>query len=133
MSFEDEVRALSKLVERLARRFPHVPRERIEAAVQEEHRTLDGRPVRAYVPLLVERCTTMRLKTLALDTPEPASPALDSPALDSPALDSPSLDSPALGAGEWGRDAGLDAPTTPRDNGQSGLPHVAGDPIEPMT
>lgn len=62
------MRALSKLVERLSLRFPHVPRETIESAVQEEHHTFDGRPVRAYVPILVERKAKTRLRTLAEDT-----------------------------------------------------------------
>ncbi|WP_420827175.1 three-helix bundle dimerization domain-containing protein [Cryobacterium roopkundense] len=54
-----------------ARRFPHVSRESIESAVQAEHRIFDGRPVRAYVPNLVERRLRTRLQTISRDVAGP--------------------------------------------------------------
>lgn len=55
MNKDEEVRAVLRLIDRLAARFPDRPRAGIERIVWQEHRRLDGRPVRNYVPLLVER------------------------------------------------------------------------------
>ncbi|TFC44366.1 hypothetical protein E3T26_01090 [Cryobacterium sp. TMT1-21] len=62
MSTDEELRAIAKVVDRLAERFPHIPRSSIERAVLEEHKALDGRPVREYVPVLVERGAKGRLR-----------------------------------------------------------------------
>lgn len=62
MSAEEELRAVAKIVDRLAERFPHIPRQSIERAVLEEHKALDGRPIRDYVPVLVERGAKGRLR-----------------------------------------------------------------------
>jgi len=51
----DETQALAQVFERLAELFPDVPVTAVRLAVEREHRKLDGRPVRNYVPVLVER------------------------------------------------------------------------------
>ncbi|GIT81600.1 hypothetical protein LLS1_32690 [Leifsonia sp. LS1] len=50
----DELVAVEHAAERLAQRFPHVPRTRIEQLVQERHEEFSGAPVRDFVPVLVE-------------------------------------------------------------------------------
>lgn len=50
----EELIAVEHAASRLAERFPHVPRERIEQLVQERHGEFDGAPVRDFVPVLVE-------------------------------------------------------------------------------
>ncbi|WP_374199806.1 three-helix bundle dimerization domain-containing protein [Arthrobacter sp. SO5] len=50
-----------KVVDRLAERFPAVPRSSIEDAVREEHHALDSGRVRDFVPVLVERAAKARL------------------------------------------------------------------------
>ena len=51
-----------RLIDRLAARFPDRPRAGIERIVWQEHRRFDGRPVRNYVVLLVERAARDRLR-----------------------------------------------------------------------
>ena len=51
---DDEAGAVSRLIDRLAERFPHISREEIGMVVTAAHALLDGAPIRAYVPLLVE-------------------------------------------------------------------------------
>ncbi|MBG6213417.1 hypothetical protein RCH23_001018 [Cryobacterium sp. CAN_C3] len=62
MNLDDEYRAVAKVVDRLVERFPELPRPRIEKAVYEQHHVFDGRPVRDYVPMLVEREVKARLR-----------------------------------------------------------------------
>ncbi|MFF1383553.1 three-helix bundle dimerization domain-containing protein [Arthrobacter sp. NPDC058288] len=58
---DDESRAIDKVVDHLAERFPSVPRPSIERAVREEHQALaDGR-IRDYIPVLVEHAAKARL------------------------------------------------------------------------
>ncbi|MGW5149848.1 three-helix bundle dimerization domain-containing protein [Rhodococcus koreensis] len=47
---------------RLAKRFPHVDPHRIDTAVDTALHRFDGRPVRDFVPLLVERAATTSLQ-----------------------------------------------------------------------
>ena len=54
MGATEELRALTGVVNRLAEKFPQVPKEQIEDVVQQEHRSLDSGRVRDFVPLLVE-------------------------------------------------------------------------------
>lgn len=61
MTKDEELRAIGKVVERLAERFPTVPRPSIEEAVRAEHGALDGGRVRDFVPVLVERAAKARL------------------------------------------------------------------------
>jgi len=51
---DDEEGAVSRLIERLAERFPHISREEIGSVVTAAHALLAGAPIRTYVPLLVE-------------------------------------------------------------------------------
>lgn len=61
MGVNEEVRALGHVVDRLADKYPAVPREHIEEIVQQEHRLLDTGRVRDYVPILVEHAAKDRL------------------------------------------------------------------------
>ena len=62
----------TKLRERIAARFPAVPSERIEEILHEEHAKLSGGRIRDYIPVLVERATTERLRgeTAPVSLPE---------------------------------------------------------------
>ena len=51
----DEVRELRLVYQRLAEQFPDLPPTTVQLHISQEHRKLDGRPVRNFVPLLVER------------------------------------------------------------------------------
>ena len=62
VSMEEELKAVAKVVDRLAERFPHIPRASIERAVLDEHTALNGSPIRDYVPVLVERGARGRLR-----------------------------------------------------------------------
>ncbi|RAX16753.1 hypothetical protein DC347_10720 [Pseudarthrobacter sp. AG30] len=61
MGVNEELRALGHVVDRLADKYPTVPREHIEEIVQQEHRSLDTGRVRDYVPILVEHAAKDRL------------------------------------------------------------------------
>ncbi|MGN7799434.1 three-helix bundle dimerization domain-containing protein [Leifsonia sp. 22587] len=50
----DEDLAVEHAAERLADRFPEVPREHIEELVEKHHEEFDGAPVRDFVPVLIE-------------------------------------------------------------------------------
>jgi hypothetical protein len=64
MGEEEEARAIEQVVQRLAARFPQTPTETIAALVAEVHRELDGKPIRDFVPVLVERAARDRLTQL---------------------------------------------------------------------
>lgn len=53
---------VEQAVGRLAEAFPAVPPDEIAELVHVEHHVFDGRPVRDYVPLLVERAVRSRLR-----------------------------------------------------------------------
>lgn len=61
VNMDDELKAVDMVVDRLAERFPRVPRPSIEQAVREEHQALDGGRIRDYVPVLVEHAAKARL------------------------------------------------------------------------
>ena len=61
----DEKQAVAQVCERLAERFPELPAPTIRLTVDQEHRKLDGRPVRDYVPVLVERAAREALATIS--------------------------------------------------------------------
>ncbi|MGO4533343.1 three-helix bundle dimerization domain-containing protein [Leifsonia sp. 2MCAF36] len=46
--------AVERAAERLAERYPGVPRERIDELVEKHHEGFDGAPVRDFVPVLIE-------------------------------------------------------------------------------
>lgn len=43
------------VAQRISEQFPDLPPEVVDAAVARFHREYDGRPIREFVPLLVER------------------------------------------------------------------------------
>ena len=59
-----EQTVIEELVERLARSYPELPSATIADAVRASHAKFDGRPVRDYIPLLVERECRRRLADL---------------------------------------------------------------------
>jgi hypothetical protein len=61
MQSPNEDEAIAGVAAKLAERFPTVPASEIESIVTEEHRKFDGRPVRAYVAVLVEQAAKRRL------------------------------------------------------------------------
>lgn len=61
MELDDELTAIGHVVDRLAARFPLLPREWIEQAVYSEYAALDG-AIREYVPVLVEHGAKERLR-----------------------------------------------------------------------
>lgn len=46
--------AVEHAAERLAERYPDVPRDRIDQLVEKHHEEFDGAPVRDFVPVLIE-------------------------------------------------------------------------------
>ncbi len=58
----DEDKAVAEVVDRLAERFPSIPRSRIDEIVQSERESLDGKPIRDYIPVLVEHGAKARLR-----------------------------------------------------------------------
>ena len=50
-----EAREIGEVIERLAARHPDTDPVRIKAAVTVAHREFDGRPIRDFVPVFVER------------------------------------------------------------------------------
>lgn len=52
---------IAAVKDRLAAAMPHIPTSRIEAAVSEQYARFDGRSVRDFVPLFVERRVRERL------------------------------------------------------------------------
>lgn len=50
----DEDIAVAHAAERLAERYPHVPREHIDELVEKHHEEFEGAPVRDFVPVLIE-------------------------------------------------------------------------------
>jgi uncharacterized protein (DUF433 family) len=62
MGVIEEVRALGHVVDRLAEKYPDLPREHIEGIVEQEHRSLDAGRLRDYVPILVEHAASTRLR-----------------------------------------------------------------------
>ena len=63
MSTIDEAHALEQVIDSLLAKFPSIDPAMVRAVVDEVHQTFDG-PVRDYVPLLVQRASTDRLRSL---------------------------------------------------------------------
>jgi len=61
----DEKQAVAQVSEQLAARFPDVPVTTVWLTVDQELHKLDGRPVRNYVPVLVERAAREALAALS--------------------------------------------------------------------
>lgn len=66
---QHEDQAVSQVIDRLAEKFPDRPRSVIEGVVTEERHLLDGKPIRDYVPVLIEHGAKARLR-------EPAQPGI---------------------------------------------------------
>ena len=57
----EEDRAISEVADRLTKTFPEAPPDEVTRAVQEARPEFDGRPIRDFVPLFVERSAKHRL------------------------------------------------------------------------
>jgi len=55
---------IDKLVERLTSRYPHIPPSTVQTVVHGVYGGFDGRPLRDYIPLLVERSAKAELDQL---------------------------------------------------------------------
>jgi len=66
-----EAREIDEVIERLRERFPDISPQRIAAAVTEAHGTFEGRPIRDFIPVFVERAAQESL-TEPPGAPEPA-------------------------------------------------------------
>ncbi|MFE3060796.1 three-helix bundle dimerization domain-containing protein [Nocardia sp. NPDC059239] len=62
MAAHDEDQQIAALVRRLAAQFPAINTDTVEGIVAEIHHGFDGRPVRDFIPLLVERRAVRRLR-----------------------------------------------------------------------
>ena len=59
----NEADAISRIVRRLQQQFPELPVETVEKAVLGQYEQFEGRPVRDFVPILVERAAQDQLRT----------------------------------------------------------------------
>ena len=55
MDADEEQRLISQIADRLARRHAAVPESEVSEVVAAEHKRFDRKPIRDFVPLLVER------------------------------------------------------------------------------
>jgi hypothetical protein len=55
MTQPEEIQALDQLADRLRSRFPDAPPDGIKRMVEQVHHQYDGRPIRDFIPVLVER------------------------------------------------------------------------------
>ena len=58
----NEAEALARVVQRLREQFPEVPPDALKEIVDGHYEAFDGRPVRDFVPVLVERATRADLE-----------------------------------------------------------------------
>lgn len=61
-----EQQIIAGVADRLTSKYPSVSAETVTAVVRDVHARFDGRPVREYVPLLVERIAGQEVELLAL-------------------------------------------------------------------
>lgn len=61
---DSEQRGVDEVIDRLGEKYPDVDREVIGVIVTEEHEAFNGRPVRDFVPVLVEKRAKQRVKAL---------------------------------------------------------------------
>ena len=59
---DEEDIAVEHAAERLADRYPEVPREHIDELVEKHHEEFEGAPVRDFVPVLIEHDVKQELK-----------------------------------------------------------------------
>jgi hypothetical protein len=62
----NEWSAIEQLVDRLRNNCPHVPADTVATVVHHTHAKFDGRPVRDFVPLFVERGAKAELTRLSV-------------------------------------------------------------------
>jgi hypothetical protein len=62
-----EQTVIDEVVARLTSRYPAIPNETVESIVHDVYARFDGRPLRDYVPLLVERNAKSELERRAAD------------------------------------------------------------------
>ncbi|MGO4228498.1 three-helix bundle dimerization domain-containing protein [Arthrobacter sp. YAF34] len=55
--------SIDQVVDRLAARFPHVPRLHVASIVREEFRALESGRIRTFIPTLVERGARARIQS----------------------------------------------------------------------
>ncbi|MGY4769756.1 three-helix bundle dimerization domain-containing protein [Kribbella sp. CWNU-51] len=65
MDRSEEDRAISEAVERLIKTFPDVSPVVVERAVADSRPEFEGNPIRAFVPLFVERAAKHRIRAQA--------------------------------------------------------------------
>ncbi len=65
-----EQQIIAGVADRLTTKYPTVSAEIVTAVVRGVHARFHGRPVREYVPLLVERFAGQELELLVLTAPE---------------------------------------------------------------
>jgi hypothetical protein len=72
----NEQTIIDQVADRLTSKYPTIPHNTLTAVVQGVHARFDGRPVREYVPLLVERFAGNELDLLssAAGPPVPETP-----------------------------------------------------------
>ena len=70
MAFAEEV-SLKAVGDRVRARFPDLPAEVVDEALQVARARFDGRPVREFVPILVERAAIDALRGAARDRGTP--------------------------------------------------------------
>ncbi len=63
MEQSDENRAITQVADRLHQRFPEVPQNGLAEMIAAAHDQYVGRPIRDYVPVLVEREVVDHLRT----------------------------------------------------------------------
>lgn len=64
MDSTEETKAVAEVAERLLRRFPHLPKQTVDDLVGQVHAQFEGRPIRDFVPVLVENIARSRLSAL---------------------------------------------------------------------
>jgi hypothetical protein len=62
-----EQTVIDEIVERLTSRYPAISKATVEGVVHDVYARFDGRPLRDYVPLLVERNAKSELEQLGAD------------------------------------------------------------------
>jgi len=62
-----EQTVIDEVVARLSSRYPAISKETVEGIVHDVYARFDGRPLRDYVPLLVERSAKSELEGLGAD------------------------------------------------------------------
>lgn len=62
MDSPDEAKEIAEIITRLEKQFPAAPPGEVAAITHEVHGSMAGRPVRNYVPVLVERAVRDRLR-----------------------------------------------------------------------